>query len=150
MKTDTAAAVANVPDLVPARMVNEFVYCPRLAFLEWVQGEWDDNLDTIQGRWVHRRVDDEPATEVGDDSGAADPDRPVTGRSVLLSSPSLGAVARMDLVEVEGRRATPVDYKKGTVPDMPWRAWDADRVQLCVQALILRDNGYETPQGVLY
>lgn len=52
------------PDLVPARMVNEFVYCPRLAYLEWVQGEWDDNLDTIQGRFVHRRVDDEPATDV--------------------------------------------------------------------------------------
>lgn len=23
--------------LVPARMVNEYVYCPRLAYLEWVQ-----------------------------------------------------------------------------------------------------------------
>ena len=28
-----------LPDLVPARMVNEFVYCPRLAWLEWVQGD---------------------------------------------------------------------------------------------------------------
>jgi CRISPR-associated protein Cas1 len=129
-------------------MVNEFVYCPRLAFLEWVQGEWDDNLDTIQGKWVHRRVDDEPATDIGDLDGAAD--RPVVGRSVMLSSPSLGAVARMDLVEVEGRRATPVDYKRGAVPDTPQRVWDADRVQLCVQALILRDNGYEAVQGVLY
>lgn len=25
-----------VPDLVPVRMVNEFTYCPRLFFLEWV------------------------------------------------------------------------------------------------------------------
>ena len=41
-------------ELVPARMVNEYIYCPRLAYLEWVQGEWDDNIDTIQGRWVHR------------------------------------------------------------------------------------------------
>ena len=24
--------------LVPARMVNEYVYCPQLASLEWVQG----------------------------------------------------------------------------------------------------------------
>jgi hypothetical protein len=29
---------ADLPH-VPARMVNEFVYCPRLAYLEWVQGE---------------------------------------------------------------------------------------------------------------
>jgi CRISPR-associated exonuclease Cas4/CRISPR-associated protein Cas1 len=31
-------ATAETP-LVPVRIVNEFVYCPRLAFLEWVDGE---------------------------------------------------------------------------------------------------------------
>ena len=25
--------------LIPARMVNEWVYCPRLAYLEWVEGK---------------------------------------------------------------------------------------------------------------
>lgn len=25
--------------LVPARMLNEFAYCPRLMYLEWVDGE---------------------------------------------------------------------------------------------------------------
>jgi len=25
--------------LLPARMANEYQYCPRLAYLEWVQGE---------------------------------------------------------------------------------------------------------------
>ena len=29
--------------LLPARMVNEYVYCPRLAYLEWVQGEWAES-----------------------------------------------------------------------------------------------------------
>jgi hypothetical protein len=28
----------DVPALVPARMLNEFAYCPRLAYLEWSQG----------------------------------------------------------------------------------------------------------------
>ena len=46
-----------LPDLVPARMVNEFVYCPRLAYLEWVQGDWADNADTAEGRFKHRTVD---------------------------------------------------------------------------------------------
>lgn len=27
--------VTELPDLVPARMLNEYVYCPRLFFLEW-------------------------------------------------------------------------------------------------------------------
>lgn len=48
-----------VPDLLPARMLNEFPYCPRLFHLEWAQGEWADNADTVNGRRVHKRVDRE-------------------------------------------------------------------------------------------
>ncbi len=146
------------PEYLPARMVNEFVYCPRLAFLEWVQGEWDDNIDTIQGRWVHRRVDHEPATDVlapPDAEGVSgevvpSEDRPLTARSVLMSSDRLGAIARIDLLEAVGRDATPVEYKRGAVPDIPNRAWDPERVQLCLQGLILRDSGYHCEGGVLY
>ncbi|MDE0038654.1 MAG: Dna2/Cas4 domain-containing protein, partial [Gammaproteobacteria bacterium] len=35
-------------------MLNEFVYCPRLAYLEWVQKEWESSSDTVEGRHVHR------------------------------------------------------------------------------------------------
>jgi hypothetical protein len=38
-----ARAVA-APDFVPARMVNEVLYCERLAYLEWAQGEFADNV----------------------------------------------------------------------------------------------------------
>ena len=44
-------------DLVPARMLNEYAYCPRLCYLEWVQGEFADSADTVDGRFQHRRVD---------------------------------------------------------------------------------------------
>ncbi len=43
-------------DLLPARMVNEYVYCPRLFYLEWVQARFVDNDDTRLGQQVHRRV----------------------------------------------------------------------------------------------
>ncbi len=43
--------------LLPARMVNEYQYCPQLAYLEWVQGEWAASADTVEGAHVHRRVD---------------------------------------------------------------------------------------------
>ncbi|HWO89938.1 MAG TPA: CRISPR-associated protein Cas4, partial [Gemmatimonadales bacterium] len=144
----TSAASAALPELLPARMVNEFVYCPRLAYLEWVQGEWDDNADTVQGRWAHRRVDVESSGAVP----TAEPpeDRSLTARSVTLSSESLGAIARMDLIEIAGRRARPVDYKRGPVPATPERSFEPELIQLCVQGLILRDNGYECDGGVLY
>ncbi|WP_437610279.1 CRISPR-associated endonuclease Cas1 [Sorangium sp. So ce834] len=45
------------PELVPARMINEVLYCERLLYLEWAQGEFEDNVFTVEGRSVHRRAD---------------------------------------------------------------------------------------------
>ena len=42
---------------LPARMVNEVVYCPRLFWLEHVAGAFEDNAHTILGQHSHRRVD---------------------------------------------------------------------------------------------
>ena len=47
----------TAPELVPARMLNEDAYCPRLAYLEWVPGEFADRVDIARGRFQHRRVD---------------------------------------------------------------------------------------------
>ena len=44
---------------IPARMLNEYAYCPRLYYLEYVQHEWAHSTDTLDGRFVHRRVDQE-------------------------------------------------------------------------------------------
>ena len=43
--------------LIPARMLNEYVYCPRLANMMWVQGEFVHNADTVEGVIRHKRVD---------------------------------------------------------------------------------------------
>jgi CRISPR-associated protein Cas1 len=52
-----SAAVVDVPELLPVRMLNEYAYCPRLAYLEWVEGEFRDNLETREGTFAHRNVD---------------------------------------------------------------------------------------------
>jgi CRISPR-associated protein Cas1 len=138
-------AAIDVPELVPARMVNEFTYCPRLFFLEWVQARFADNDDTVEGRYQHRAVDKE--------SGAAP--LPADGeilsaRSVTLSSAKLGLVARVDLIEGKNGAVIPVDTKRGKPPDNEERSWEPERVQLCVQGLLLRDAGYTCEEGVLY
>ncbi|WP_280554642.1 CRISPR-associated endonuclease Cas1 [Halomonas sp. 25-S5] len=132
--------------LLPARMINEYVYCPRLAYLEWVQGEWDDSADTVQGRHVHRRVD----RQSGKLPESPDEDERIHARSITLSSNRLGLIARMDLVEGEGSEVVPVDYKRGKRPHVPKGAYDPERVQLCVQGLLLREHGYQCDEGVLY
>lgn len=135
-------------DLVPARMINELSYCPRLFALEWLHGEWADSADTVEGRTVHRRVDDPSTAPLPEPED--DPERPVSRRSVYLSDEELGIVARIDLVEVEGGEVVPVDYKKGRPPDIPEGAWEPERVQVCAQGLLLRAHGYTCSHGMLW
>ena len=128
-------------------MLNEFAYCPRLSYLEWVQGEFEHSEDTLDGRFQHRRVD-RPSGDLPDPQNTDD--TTIHARSVMLSDQDLGAIARIDLVESNGSRATPVDYKRGTVPNVPEGAYEPERVQLCVQGLLLRAHGYECDEGVIY
>jgi CRISPR-associated protein Cas1 len=194
-------ALAEVPGLLAARMLNEFAYCPRLAYLEWVQGEFVHNLETLEGRFGHRRVDEPTRGEVpgaarersrekvesGDTVDAAscriidEPpedgtpaasgdlfdsstlstasalrlenpacDKPIHARSLMLSAPDEGLICKMDVLELEGSVATPVDYKRGKAPDIAEGAWEPERVQVCAQGLILREAGYRSDEGVLY
>ena len=99
----TTTTIASPPELVPARMLNEYAYCPRLAYLEWVQGEFQDSVDTVEGRFQHRRVDRpagtlpvRPAESPDEDSDAHET---IHARSVMLSDNALGAIARIDLIE---------------------------------------------------
>ena len=131
-------------DLLPARMVNEFVYCPRLFYLEWVEARFAESDDTRLGRQVHRRVDTEagaaPLPEEGELRAA---------RSLMLSSQELGVIAKLDLVEGEGGLVVPVDYKKGA-PQPDGSPWPSDEVQVCLQALVLREHGYRCEHAELY
>ncbi len=131
---------------VPARMLNELVYCPRLFYFEWVQGEFADNHFTVEGQAVHRRVD-RP-----DPGGlpAELPERPFEVRSVTLSSQALGITGKIDLVEVEDGKVCPVDYKRGKPAPTPEQAWEPERVQLCAYGLLLREHGFSCDEGVLY
>ncbi len=172
---EAKADLADVPELIPARMLNEFAYCPRLAYLEWVQGEFADNLETIQGRFGHRRVDRPDRQEVpepdktpreradgegsaagvevdsdGEAASAAPDVEPIHARSVMLSAPGEGLIAKIDLIDLEAGAAVPVDYKRGRVPDVPGQAWEPEQVQVCAQGLILRENGYQCEGGILY
>ncbi len=138
---------ADMP-LLPARMVNEYEYCPRLAYLEWVQGEWAESADTVEGRYRHRRVD-KPGGDLPK-AGETEEGEKIHAKSITLSSNRLGLIAKMDLVEGEGSVVTPVDYKRGKRPHIPQGAYDPERIQLCVQGLILEEHGYTCYEGVLY
>lgn len=135
----------SVPDLIPVRMINEFVFCPRLFYLEFVQGEWADNVFTEDGKAVHRRVN-EPSGELAE----PEEERPFVARSVALSSPELGISTKVDLLEGDGETVTPVEYKRGRPAPLPGKVWEPERIQLCAQALALRENGYAVEKGIVF
>ena len=141
-------AAPDSPDQIPARMLNEFAYCPRLFYLEYVQQEWDHSSDTLEGKFVHRRVDAERGAVPA--ANELEVDVRIHAKSISVGSDQLRAVARIDLLEGEDGFVTPVDYKRGSPPDIPERAWEPERVQLCIQGLLLRDNGYNCEEGILY
>ncbi len=134
-----------IPGLVPARMVNEFSYCPRLFHLEWVQSVFEHNADTVEGAWRHRAVD-KVAGSVPDAENSADLRR---ATSVSLGSERLGLIAVIDLLQPDGGKVVPVDFKKGRPPEHEI-AWESDLVQLCVQGLLLREHGFQCDEGVLW
>ncbi len=173
--------------IIPARMMNEFVYCRRLFYYEFVEGVFVESADTLRGKALHRRVDAgngalpaakkpaKPAAEGPDQAAARGVDAEaeiIHSRSVEMGSERLGVVAKMDLVEVRaeaaaGAEATalpeqpdlfaaldvcPVDYKAGAPREGAEASelWDTDKMQLGLQALVLRDNGYACQEGVIY
>jgi CRISP-associated protein Cas1 len=177
-----SASDALDPDLLPARMLNEFVYCPRLFYYEQVEGVFVENADTALGSSIHQRVDsgrgnlpvrrtrgkgaaDSKAPESLAGSGTEPTREILHSRSVQLGSVRLGVVAKLDLIEVQGvgvgsdrfgsgeiHQVVPVDYKAGNPREGKdgIELWPTDRIQLGLQILLLRENGYPCAEGVIY
>ena len=153
-------------DLLPVRMLNEYAYCPRLFHLMHVEGRWEDNAFTVEGRNVHRRADRldhvlpdaETPEDIGESDADASPDSaetpgdapPVVTRSVVLGSDLVGLTGKLDLVSTADDVAVPVETKRGRVPDNEQRCYEPERVQLMAQGLLLREHGYRCDHGVLY
>ncbi len=131
-------------------MVNEFIYCPRLFYYEWVETLFAESADTVEGKAQHARVDSGSGA-LPDPSETAPPDVRHS-RSVTLSSEQWRIIAKMDLIEITGGLVIPVDYKRGSPKETPngLEAWPADRVQLILQGIILREHGYRCEDGALW
>ncbi len=149
---ESQAPNPTVPNYLPARMLNEYVYCPRLFYYMWVDNIFAHNRETVEGSLRHSKLDarqDEliPADEL-------DEEHRLHSRSVTLSSDTHGLIAKLDLIEVLDKAVTPVDYKRGKPRKNDGagqlEAWDTDRAQLGAQALVLRDNGYTCDEAVIY
>ena len=67
-------------------MLNEYVYCPRLAYMMWVEGEFAHNADTVEGTIRHKRVDQASGALPENEEGV----EKIHARSVHLSRSGWG------------------------------------------------------------
>jgi CRISPR-associated exonuclease Cas4 len=126
-------------ELLPLSGIQHFVFCRRQWALIHVERQWQDNVYTIEGRYLHTRADDPFFTETR--RGV------VIARSVPVASYLLGLTGVCDVVEftascdgvkLAGRDGVfdpaPVEYKRGHEKRDP-----CDEVQLCAQAMCLEE-----------
>jgi CRISPR-associated exonuclease Cas4 len=117
-------------DLLPISALQHLVFCPRQCALIHIERAWAENRLTAEGGLLHARVQSGETTTRG---------ALRVLRALPLVSHRLGLTGYADVVEIHraeggGERAFPVEYKRGTT-----KAHDADRVQLCAQALCIEE-----------
>ncbi|PNV67366.1 CRISPR-associated protein Cas4 [Enteroscipio rubneri] len=131
--------------------IQHFAFCRRQWALIHIEQAWDDNVLTAEGEFMHRRAHDEELRERRGDT--------IVVRGLAVHSRTLGLSGKCDVVEfrkdsgghpLAGEdglwRAVPVEYKRGRS-----KVSDADRLQLCAQALCLEEMlGADVPEGCLF
>ena len=122
-------------------MLLQSVYCKRLFYLEWVDGEFVHNKYTVEGKFTHRNVDtDHEKTEW---------DKALERRkSVELSSESEGLTGKIDLLELAGEETCPVEIKRGTLPEKG--PWFDHMIQITAYAMLMESIGRTVKEGILY
>ena len=163
MTTQSTAPSHDPDEVLPVRMCNELVYCPRLFHIEHVQGIFVESADTVAGAGEHERaarrspIRKKPTAPAVPD---ADPWQGAIPRSLDFESPSWGVRGRLDMLELADDRAIAIEAKHGSAPasdqhrwgdhPLPYRAWPPDVVQLGLYMAILRDHGIRCDEGRIY
>jgi len=130
-------------DLLPVSALQHLLFCERQCALIHIEGLWAENRLTVEGRYLHEKAHE----------GTGETRAGVRiARGLTIRSFRLGIVGVTDVVEFQEREdglaATPfpVEYKRGRP-----KAHDADRVQLCAQALCLEETlSVSVPAGALF
>ena len=116
-------------DFIMISALQHYIFCPRQCGLIHVDDVWQENLFTVRGNILHKKVD----TDTYETRGTIK-----TVRGLRIHSFRLGIVGRCDVVEFRetksGEEAMPVEFKAGQPKEDI-----SDKVQLCAQALCLEE-----------
>lgn len=127
---------------IPLSALQHWAYCPRQCALIHVEQVFEENLFTLRGQALHKRVDD-PGFEVRDGLRVE--------RALPLFCDRLGLSGKADVVEfLSDDTPCPVEYKHGSRSKRSDIA-ACDDIQLAAQAMCLEEMfGREVREGALY
>ena len=131
--------------------IQHFKFCRRQWALIHIEQQWGENVHTVMGELMHKKVHDPSVKEKRKDT--------ILVRALPVSSKELGVSGECDLVEFHkcedgitlfGHRGLysvfPVEYKKGKP-----KVTEEDRLQLAAQVLCLEEMfSTEIPEGALF
>jgi CRISP-associated protein Cas1 len=149
----TAGDLASQPPM-PVRRLHNYLYCPRLFYLQWVENIFEENADTAAGSAAHRQTDQ--ASKFDEDRAGALREGLPEGaklRSLRLESETLGLVGLVDVIEGGPEGTCVVDYKKGAarrLDDGSRAAKENDAVQVAAYALLLSEHGTVVDLAAIY
>lgn len=141
-------------DLLPLSALQHLSFCERQCALIHIEGQWEENRLTVEGRQLHDKVD-KPEVE----------NRPGIRivRALKIRSLRLGISGQADVVEFHrldesGGRGVPVPFVDGLWSPFPVefkrgrpKRSNCDVVQLCAQALCLEEMlKVSIPSGALF
>lgn len=129
----------NDDDFLALSGIQHFSFCRRQWALIHIERVWVDNLLTVRGEIMHDRAHDEELRERRGDV--------LIVRGLTVRSAQMGVWGKCDVVEFHEDsaghplcgedglwKALPVEYKHGRA-----KSNDADRLQLCAQAMCLEE-----------
>lgn len=140
--------------IMPVRRLNNFIYCPRLFYFQWVENLFVESADTVAGSLGHRNVDSPSRFDDRKKQALAEglPEGAQL-RSLRLASESLGIVGVVDLVEGGPEGAVILDYKHGSprrTAEGEREARDPETCQVAAYALLLAEQGVKVAGAEIY
>jgi len=124
-------------DLLPLSSLQHYSFCPRQCGLIHLEGYWQENIFTAEGRVFHENVD-----TIGINTRGVQQ----IERGIPIRSLKLGLIGKTDVVEYHHGIPFPIEYKRGRPKSEPW-----DGIQLCAQAIRLEEMmNLKISQGALY
>ncbi len=126
-------SVDGGPPWVPFSMLNHVAYCPRRAWWIHCADVFEENVFTLEGRWIHRHVDRFRAQVVRERARQS---------RVFLWSEVYRIYGFVDILEEADGLLRPIEMKRGgpRVLQGTQVPWPNDAVQVVAQLLALRER----------